>query len=347
MTIHTAHSDPILVSYLENIFSEDEDGFINIGAFLTEGNKYDSSTSLTGRISSTGTDSTIPPTSLNSLEESLNSSYLLYEPITRNQLNKERNSSNNTPPIIFSEYSSAHSSTESLSSENTESVEKILEKAFDEACWLGYFGDVGTVPPIPSDLLEILQGPCPFFQDKTVEETHKLILIPKTVNNLSLTLNNIEKLFDKSTYKDSPHMKINLDPEIKRIYGEISIQKSYWLLITLENIPKSLNLSHKDQKTLVNQLGCYTMPSLLEMAILSLVESIHLIENQDKTQTEVFTRCQEFNRSKSKTESIIAKHFPLTHPEITFGSPAPLSYCGTIAVRPFCFLENREIKDFL
>lgn len=66
--------------------------------------------------------------------------------------------------------------------------------AFGKVLWEKYIGDVGTEPPLPSNIHEILQSPCPFFPGKNVYETHLLMLIPQTVNGKSLTLNYLEGL---------------------------------------------------------------------------------------------------------------------------------------------------------
>jgi len=66
--------------------------------------------------------------------------------------------------------------------------------AFGKEKWAIYFGDVGVEPPLPPNIHEILQSPCPFFPGKKVGETHLLTLIPKTVNGKSLTLNSLGEL---------------------------------------------------------------------------------------------------------------------------------------------------------
>ena len=69
--------------------------------------------------------------------------------------------------------------------------------AFGKAKWATYFGDIGMEPPLPPNIHQILQSPCPFWSGKKVEETHLLVLIPQTVNGKALTLDYLEQLIQK------------------------------------------------------------------------------------------------------------------------------------------------------
>ena len=56
------------------------------------------------------------------------------------------------------------------------------------------FGDIGDEPPLPPNIYEILASPCPFDPEKTVRETHMLVLVPARVNGVPLTLNHMDEL---------------------------------------------------------------------------------------------------------------------------------------------------------
>lgn len=66
--------------------------------------------------------------------------------------------------------------------------------SFGKENWLKYFGDIGDEPPLPKDIFKILGSPCPFFPNKSVGETHMLILIPEKVNQKSLNLEYLGEL---------------------------------------------------------------------------------------------------------------------------------------------------------
>src|ERR1700688_617828 len=66
--------------------------------------------------------------------------------------------------------------------------------AFGKEKWAKYFGDIGAEPPLPANIEAILKNPCPFFPEKSVAQTHMLVLIPKTINGKPLTLRSLEEL---------------------------------------------------------------------------------------------------------------------------------------------------------
>ena len=68
---------------------------------------------------------------------------------------------------------------------------------FGKAEWEKYIGIVGEEPPLPSDIEEILNDPCPFWPNKKVHETHVLCLIPQTVNGKPLNLKSLGELVQK------------------------------------------------------------------------------------------------------------------------------------------------------
>ena len=297
MSIHTTYSDPVMVFHEDFVDATNEDGFIDIGNFIEKTDRSSSYGSLVGRASSSTGRETPPTDSANS---------------------------------------SVNSSQSSLSSEDTRFLSEQLEEiVFDRTLWNFYFGDVGIAPTLPSDLLEILQSPCPFFSGKSVEETHKLILVPKTINGKTTTLNTLTQISTTSQYANLYRFNSNIDNKTKNLFGEHFIRESYWLLITPKNIPGSTSLSYEEQKDLVTKCPSYSMPSAIEMSILTLVESIQSAPNQDSASTATFTRCQDFIHSKNTTEAVVAKHFPLTSTEFRLKPCTPLDSCGTNAVRRF------------
>lgn len=69
--------------------------------------------------------------------------------------------------------------------------------AFGKVEWEKYFGDVGVEPPLPENINEILKSQCVYWPDKRVEDTHLLVLIPKTVDGNALTLNSLGELIQR------------------------------------------------------------------------------------------------------------------------------------------------------
>ncbi|MBS0649276.1 MAG: hypothetical protein JSS10_08655 [Verrucomicrobia bacterium] len=169
--------------------------------------------------------------------------------------------------------------------------------AFGKEQWGKYLGEVGEEPPLPSDIHQILQSPCPFFPGKKVEETHLLTLIPKTVNGKPLTLDSLEELV-KHPKQGQPTRFSSYSDEIKKEYGRKFPERSYWTLMTRDVIPASRGKIYNDQVQLLKKYSqkaqvSYEMPKLLEAATSILTEYFRTGERLYTYSPGTFTRCQE------------------------------------------------------
>ena len=109
--------------------------------------------------------------------------------------------------------------------------------AFGKADWGKYFGDIGLEPPLPKNIEKILNEPCSFWPDKTVKETHLLVLIPNTVNGKLFTMNYLEELIQKPKSGHSTKYRCYID-SAKEAVGDKSYP-SHWILMTRDIIPDS------------------------------------------------------------------------------------------------------------
>ena len=169
------------------------------------------------------------------------------------------------------------------------------EIAFGAAKWAEYIGDVGDEPPLPSNIHEILKGPCPFTKDKTVGQTHLLTLIPKTVNGKTFNLNILEE-YVKNPKKGTATKCSNYWEDIKQEYGDIPVKESHWVALTIDVIEGSRKKTSDDQKQLLEDYSkkanaSYEMPRLLEtvtsLFMKFLQSGIRLYDDY------TYTRCQE------------------------------------------------------
>ncbi|MCB1075385.1 MAG: hypothetical protein KDK59_07605, partial [Simkania sp.] len=71
---------------------------------------------------------------------------------------------------------------------------EFIDMAFGKAKWEKFFGDTGIEPPLPLNINEILNSPCPFWSGKKVRETHVLILVPRTVSGNPFCLDTLCEL---------------------------------------------------------------------------------------------------------------------------------------------------------
>jgi serine/threonine protein kinase len=171
---------------------------------------------------------------------------------------------------------------------------KIPSGAFGKAQWEKHFGDIGVEPPLPSDIEQILNAPCPFFPGKKVRETHLLTLIPQTVNGQHLTLKSLGELVKatKQGYSSQYHF-FHLGE-----YTDPPAPATHWALLTRDVIPGSRNKLYADQHDLVASHAQktrvpYQVPTILDAAVSIFMEYVHSGVRLYGDSPWTFTRCQE------------------------------------------------------
>ncbi len=110
------------------------------------------------------------------------------------------------------------------------------EVAFGKEKWEHYFGEVVEEPPLPDDIYQILTSLCPFWEGKRIYETHKLVLIPATVNDQPLTFNLLDTLIQHPLNGGhATRLNYNL---VRRDHSDTPVGHSYWVLMTKDAIPE-------------------------------------------------------------------------------------------------------------
>ena len=171
---------------------------------------------------------------------------------------------------------------------------ELAPSAFGKAQWEKYFGDVGVEPPLPENIYEILNGPCPFWKEKKVHETHVLVLVPQTVNGKPLTLKTLGDLVQKP--RNGGHAT-----KFERCFvGEYVDQpaQSHWALMTRTVIEGSRNISYKDQQGLLAKYCqqaqvAYEVPKILDAAVCIFMEHVRSGTQLYGREPVTYTRCQE------------------------------------------------------
>jgi hypothetical protein len=161
--------------------------------------------------------------------------------------------------------------------------------AFGKQAWLDHIGDPGEIPPLPRDIHEILSSQCPFWRERTIAETHMLILIPKTVIR-----------FVDDVYKTVPLTLRTLgilglhqiNEKILNEKGEEGIEKSHWILMTKEPLDGSRGIKYAEQVQLVEAAG-YDIPSCLDAAVCILLEHLRSGNYFFGKNPETFIRCKD------------------------------------------------------
>ncbi|MCP5509083.1 MAG: F-box protein [Chlamydiales bacterium] len=175
----------------------------------------------------------------------------------------------------------------------------IYDFAFGKAKWKKYFGDVGDEPPLPSDIDQILNGPCPIWDAKKVRETHMLTLIPSHVNGEQLTLESIGELV-KSPKGEGFATEYYL---YNNPHGneKAHVNQNTWVLMTRNVLPDSREKSYNVQRQLVAKLAQksgqpYEVPRLIEAVTSIFMEYIKTGARLYGKDPWEFTRCQEMTQ---------------------------------------------------
>mmetsp|Transcript_17260 Transcript_17260/g.24442 ORF Transcript_17260/g.24442 Transcript_17260/m.24442 type:complete len:703 (+) Transcript_17260:17-2125(+) len=145
--------------------------------------------------------------------------------------------------------------------------------------------------PLPQNILEVLNRSCPYWPQKKVRETHLLVLIPSSVNGLTLNLNNfieITKHPKKGT--NMANISSNHDDNITGNLSPAGTSSPYWLLMTKYLIPGSRDQYFDVQKSFLKD--GYGAPDFLE-AVLAIY--LHFVKTGTRLFSDsplTYTRCK-------------------------------------------------------
>ncbi|MCP5510104.1 MAG: U-box domain-containing protein [Chlamydiales bacterium] len=146
----------------------------------------------------------------------------------------------------------------------------VPQMAFGKAKWSQYFGgfgDIGEEPPLPADIEQILDSPCPIWPDKKVCETHLLTLIPSHIDGKYLTLRKLDEMIRRPQGGGQP-IKYNYWPPYTK---EFTHQKeNTWVLMTREVLPNGLSSAELSKKSGLP----YEVPSIVEAVTSIFMEGV-------------------------------------------------------------------------
>lgn len=170
--------------------------------------------------------------------------------------------------------------------------------SFGKTDWERYFGTVDNEPPLPDNIMDILQGPCPICPGKMIQDTHILTFIPSSINGQPLTLDCLMELIKAP--KSSGHATIyrRYDSEVKSQHGSKGLHSPTWVLMSRDIIPGSRNKSFDEQLQIVGMQGkqtpmVYEPPRVLEAAASILLHYAKTGQRLYMDQPYTYTRCQE------------------------------------------------------
>ena len=178
----------------------------------------------------------------------------------------------------------------------------------DATLWERYFGDIGATPPLPIDIMETLNSPCPFWEGKQVKDTHLLVLIPSHVRGRALTLDYLGELIQSPKGGGHGTKYEYYWGGVREAIGNQSPGKSYWVLMTRDVLSGSRDKSYQYQCALVadhaNRTGLgYKVPGALEAAVVALLHHVRSGERLYSDNPFTYTRCQEKVQSQEKVQN--------------------------------------------
>jgi hypothetical protein len=172
-------------------------------------------------------------------------------------------------------------------------------KTLGEVEWKHYFGDIGPAPELPSNMDTILDSECPFWKGKKIRDTHLLVLIPAKVNGQPFSLNLLRELiqYPKNGGHKTRYIRYN-NSLLQAQIGSPPPDRSYWLLMTRDVLPKSRSNTYAAQEKLVADHARrvslpYEMPKALEAAAAILTHHVRDGERLYSDSPWTYTHCQE------------------------------------------------------
>jgi hypothetical protein len=164
-----------------------------------------------------------------------------------------------------------------------ERIKKIFREVFTKKSplvrvgpqeWEKYVGNVGPVPPLPKNIEAILNRRCPFFKDGNnnslqVRDTHLLVLVPGSVDKVHLTLKTFQNFIQHPKQGNYPTNYNGYSKRVEEQVGNTPFGPSRWVLITRDNIPKSLGMTYEDRQKLISRYASqgYVMPSVQQVVV--------------------------------------------------------------------------------
>ena len=150
------------------------------------------------------------------------------------------------------------------------------EKAFGPKEWYTYFRcHLKNIPRLPSNISKILNGPCPFWPNKKVHETHVLCLVPQTVNGQPLNLRSLGELVQKPLQGHATKYRHFSIGE----YTDPSAPKTHWALMTRQVIDGSRNKKYEEEQAVLDSYSqktkiAYEIPTILDASVCLFMEYV-------------------------------------------------------------------------
>ena len=182
--------------------------------------------------------------------------------------------------------------------------------------------NVGEEPPLPKGIYKTLKSQCPFTENKTIEETYFVILVPGSING---------KKFESETLGDHLHKKNMLCPSVFGV-NLGSNKKSRWIIVKDDILPESRGKRIDEHVNLLKKCGQqnYKAPTLAE-AIVWIVAKYFNSEKRlfwDNSMT--FTRCDNGDFRKTYVGAIGFNELGIKYTVVDYKGDKNLGIVGVL-----------------
>lgn len=133
--------------------------------------------------------------------------------------------------------------------------------------------DVGHVPPLPKELLEALNKPCPIAKDGSkMIDTHVILWMPPTLNDEPITVDTLEKMATADAFGEN---KIGYESCYEPIRDDAAInqplERGFWLALYKKPVEGGRSLADQ-QKFITDNCPGYEVPKLREVIAASFMQ---------------------------------------------------------------------------
>lgn len=159
---------------------------------------------------------------------------------------------------------------------------------FGKAEWEKYIGDVGKEPLLPQNIIKFL---------KKNLDTYILVLVPKTVDGIPLSLNSLGEFVQKPKQGHATTYRY-FAPSVRELHGATPNTRSHWIVLSKDLLPFSQEIDYEDQEELVAEHSktsgiMFTVPTLLDVAVCIFME---YIRSKTRLYSETCTCTKEINQ---------------------------------------------------
>jgi len=149
--------------------------------------------------------------------------------------------------------------------------------------------DLGEIPALPANIMKILNSKCELSKGPTVAETHRLVLLPASIDGVPTTVNSLRK-FDAQAGKGKDPSFYKQDWYDNEAFANKPLEKSIWVLLHETVAPGTYSKTDLEQ---VEAIKIFTNYETATVIALVGTMAFQYRENGEKIFPDVYGRCEE------------------------------------------------------